>query len=255
MKSRTYFGLAIDPKSSNTIYAGSERSLYKSTDGGETWKDLANATNLQVTDILVDQGNSANVYLATYYGVFKSTDYGETWTEKTYDNTYSICQHSIDRTLYLTSSIGLNKSEDDGETWERFEEIPQNKLNEVKVTPDNFLFVSTSEYSILRKKISDSVSIYQNPVATPLQMNKLRITNKTNYLLFKCKLNKSILSSTVTIFNSFGKMIRSFKIKNGAANQLIFSWDGKTNNGSISGSGVYFITINNCINFKCCKLF
>ena len=63
--------LAIDPKDSNTIYAGTDGGAYISFDSGQTWGQvndgLLGAT--VVYSIVVDK--DSNVYAATPYGIFK----------------------------------------------------------------------------------------------------------------------------------------------------------------------------------------
>jgi photosystem II stability/assembly factor-like uncharacterized protein len=76
---------------------GGERGLYKTTDGGETWrKVLGDDEWTGVTDIVMDPRNPDVLYAATWQrhrtvaaymgggpgtGIHKSTDGGETWTE------------------------------------------------------------------------------------------------------------------------------------------------------------------------------
>jgi photosystem II stability/assembly factor-like uncharacterized protein len=100
--------ILIDPRDSNTIFvaaqgplwsAGGERGLYKSTDGGQTWKlVLSKGKWTGVTDVAMDPNDSKILYAATHQrhrtvwalmntgpesGIHKSTDGGETWTELT----------------------------------------------------------------------------------------------------------------------------------------------------------------------------
>ncbi len=98
--------IAIDPNDHDIVYAGvlgniykptEERGIYKSTDGGKTWKKklFANA-NAGVVDLLIDPTNSRILYASTWRvqrtpyslssggegsALWKSTDKGETWTE------------------------------------------------------------------------------------------------------------------------------------------------------------------------------
>ena len=78
---------------------GGERGLYKSTDGGTTWKKtLGDDEWTGVTDIAVDPRNPNRMYAATWdrhrtvaaymgggpgTGIYRSTDGGETWTKLT----------------------------------------------------------------------------------------------------------------------------------------------------------------------------
>ncbi|HEY0553718.1 MAG TPA: glycosyl hydrolase, partial [Thermoanaerobaculia bacterium] len=96
--------VVIDPRDSNTVYVaaqgplwapGGDRGLYKTTDGGKTWKAvLTISENTGVTDVALDPRNPDTVYAATYQrrrhiwtlidggpegGIQKSTDGGATW--------------------------------------------------------------------------------------------------------------------------------------------------------------------------------
>lgn len=98
--------IAIDPRDSNVVYvaaqgplwsAGGDRGLYKTTDGGKSWKKVLNVSeNTGATDVVLDLRNPEVVYAAawqrrrhvfTYIGggpesaIYKSTDGGATWTK------------------------------------------------------------------------------------------------------------------------------------------------------------------------------
>ncbi|MEO0898806.1 MAG: glycosyl hydrolase [Bacteroidota bacterium] len=98
----------IDPRNSDVIFvaaegplwsSGGKRGLYKSIDGGKSWKQtLAIDENTGVTDIEFDPANPDVLYAATYErrrktwsllaggpnsGIYKSTDKGETWRKLT----------------------------------------------------------------------------------------------------------------------------------------------------------------------------
>jgi len=91
--------LAMDPNNHNVIWAGtgennSQRALgygngvWKTTDGGKTWKDMGLKTSRQIGKILIDPRNSNVVYVAAEgsvwgpggdRGLYKTTDGGKTW--------------------------------------------------------------------------------------------------------------------------------------------------------------------------------
>jgi photosystem II stability/assembly factor-like uncharacterized protein len=100
--------ILIDPRDSNTVYVaaqgplwapGGDRGLYKTTDGGKTWKPVLQISeNTGVTDIALDPRNPDVVYAATYQrrrhiwtlidggpegGIQKSMDGGATWKKLT----------------------------------------------------------------------------------------------------------------------------------------------------------------------------
>ena len=105
LKTSEHIGkILVDPKDSRVVYvaaqgplwsAGGERGLYKTTDGGKTWKAvLTISEHTGVTDVVMDPRNSAVLYAAAYQrrrhvwtlidggpesAIHKSTDGGLTW--------------------------------------------------------------------------------------------------------------------------------------------------------------------------------
>src|SRR5919112_4380319 len=100
--------ILIDPRNSNTVYvtaigplwrAGGDRGLYKTTDGGQTWKNILPGTeNSGATDIAIDPRKPDTIYVAMLQrrravgqligggpdsGIYKSTDGGAKFTKLT----------------------------------------------------------------------------------------------------------------------------------------------------------------------------
>src|ERR1700737_4665970 len=114
-KSERIARIAVSPGNSDTVFAAvpgalwsdsSDRGLYKTSDGGKTWKQVLKGANLSTgcTDVAIDPAN-ANTMLACMWGfrrkgwecrsggdgpdkpsasgLFRSNDRGETWSEVT----------------------------------------------------------------------------------------------------------------------------------------------------------------------------
>ena len=93
--------LAVSPSNPKVIYAGTGESdirsdlasgngVYKSTDGGNTWKHLGLDATRQIAKIVIDPTNPDIVYVGALghaygpnpdRGVYKSTDGGSTWKQ------------------------------------------------------------------------------------------------------------------------------------------------------------------------------
>ncbi|MEP0212219.1 MAG: glycosyl hydrolase [Cellulophaga sp.] len=105
-KSRHIPRIKIHPKNPNIVYAAvlgniykptEERGVYKSTDGGKTWrKTLFVNSNAGAVDLMLDPNNPRVLYASTWRAkrtpyslssggdgsaLWKSTDSGESWTE------------------------------------------------------------------------------------------------------------------------------------------------------------------------------
>lgn len=148
--------ILVDPRDSNVVFAasqgplwspGGERGLYKSQDGGTTWKQvLSKGEYTGVTDVVFDPKNPDVLYAATYQrhrnvwailntgpeaGIHKSTDGGETWTElknglPAGDMGKISLQVSPQKSNYVYATIELNgrkggfwRSDNFGASWTR----------------------------------------------------------------------------------------------------------------------------------------
>jgi photosystem II stability/assembly factor-like uncharacterized protein len=150
--------IAVAPSDPNVLYVGSGEGLqrpdlsvgdgiYKSPDGGRTWRHLGLRDGQQIPAIVVDPRDPNRVFAAvlghpygpnTERGIFRSGDGGETWERVLYkdENTggmdlafdprnpqtvfavlWSARQAPWEAGWVLPANNGLYKSTDDGSTW------------------------------------------------------------------------------------------------------------------------------------------
>src|SRR5438132_4427776 len=107
LKNSEHIGrIVIDPRNSNIVYVaaqdplwgpGGERGLYKTTDGGRSWKKILSISeNTGVTDVVLDPRKPDTLIAASYQrrrhvwtlinggpesALYKSTDGGNSWTK------------------------------------------------------------------------------------------------------------------------------------------------------------------------------
>lgn len=76
---KTVNGFAVDPANPKTMYVAMREGLFKSTDAGNSWKNVGN--NLKnLAAVTVNSKNSSEVYVATADGkIFASADGGVKW--------------------------------------------------------------------------------------------------------------------------------------------------------------------------------
>ncbi len=107
--------VVIDPTNPNVVWVGSgennnQRSVsygdgvYKSEDGGKTWKNKGLKNSEHIANVVVDPTDPNTVYVAAYgpvwsdggdRGVYKSTDGGETWTCVKSVSAYTGCNNLV----------------------------------------------------------------------------------------------------------------------------------------------------------------
>ncbi len=77
--------LAIDPLQTSTVYAGTNRGIYRSDDGALTWTEASDGIIRDpygysyVYTIIIDPLQPSRLYAGTLLGVFESQDRGQQW--------------------------------------------------------------------------------------------------------------------------------------------------------------------------------
>lgn len=71
--------LALDPRTSDVVYAAKGAVVYRSTDGGATWVAGTFTLGSVISSLTVDSMNPNTLYAGTDQGVFRSTDAGAHW--------------------------------------------------------------------------------------------------------------------------------------------------------------------------------
>jgi photosystem II stability/assembly factor-like uncharacterized protein len=73
--------VAASPETGETLFAGTDKGLYKSTDGGETWQ-LKGLEQYKIFSLACHPSDPKTIYAGTEPALlFRSSDGGETWAE------------------------------------------------------------------------------------------------------------------------------------------------------------------------------
>ena len=194
--------IAIDPsKPDNNIWVGTGETwtrnsvscgdgIYKTTDGGQNWKNMGLPKSDRISSIIVDPKNSDIVWVGVLgalwgdsdeRGIYKTTDGGATWTktfsidnktgcsdlimDKTNNNIMYASFWEFRRTGWSFSSggtkSGLYKSVDAGKTWNKIQNgFPAGKLGRIAVTiaPSN----SKILYAVLETEKAELNGLYRS---------------------------------------------------------------------------------------------
>ncbi len=150
--------MAIDPRRSTTIYAGTNWRPYKSTDSGKSWR-LIKAGMIDDSDVFavtIDPRNAEHIIASACSGIYESFNGGEKWAKiqgipSQSRRTRDIVQHpSIPGTVYAATTEGFWLTTNGGKSWALTTQRNL-EINSIAVHPEepNRVFIATNNYGVM----------------------------------------------------------------------------------------------------------
>ncbi|MEP7255041.1 MAG: hypothetical protein ABI666_04650 [Ferruginibacter sp.] len=190
--------VTIDPNNSNIIYAdmwagrqgpwengawnGKESGLFKSIDGGTTWKKLT--SGLPTTEqglgrigFCIAPSNSNRMYATVdagkYGGIYRSDDAGETWVninadERLWGRGSDFAEVKVDpknADIVYTADVVTWKSIDGGKTWSAFRGAPGgDDYHRIWINPNNpqIMLIASDQGAIITVNGGETFSSWNN---------------------------------------------------------------------------------------------
>jgi photosystem II stability/assembly factor-like uncharacterized protein len=155
--------LQIDPVDRNVVYAGTTEGLWKTTDGGATWKRMTGA-NMVVNDVMIDPRQTTRILLATDRGgVFASNDGGVTFAASNHGFAHrQVAALLVDRDDSQVVYAGLLNdkeyggvfvSRDRGQTWNQISDgLDGHDVFVLRQIPDHALLAGTDRGIFMLRK-------------------------------------------------------------------------------------------------------
>lgn len=150
--------LAMDPRNTKTIYAGTWYRPFKSTDGGNSWH-LINKGMIDDSDVFAITVNNKNpdyLVASACSGIYESYNAGESWAKiqgipSQARRTRDILQHpSRPGTIYAATTEGFWMSTNSGKSWAMTTQRDL-EINSIAVHPDNpdKVYIGTNNYGVM----------------------------------------------------------------------------------------------------------
>jgi photosystem II stability/assembly factor-like uncharacterized protein len=115
----------VDADNPRIIYIGSSNAVFKSEDGGETWRNILSVRGQKgyVNFLLFGPRDKNSLYAATANGLFYSANQGRDWRKifqgKNYLENECTTLAILPDAIYLGTRGGLFISEDNGRSWHK----------------------------------------------------------------------------------------------------------------------------------------
>ncbi|HKO95376.1 MAG TPA: YCF48-related protein [Pyrinomonadaceae bacterium] len=152
--------IAIDPRTTNTIYAGTWYLPYKSTDGGKTWRSIKNGIidDSDIFAIDINPRDPNHVIMSACSGIYETKNGGDNW-EKVQGipsqsrRTRAILQHpTIPGLVFAGTTEGFWRSERGGnkDSW-MVTTSRQLEINSITVHPSRpqTVYIGTNNYGVM----------------------------------------------------------------------------------------------------------
>jgi len=152
--------LAIDPRTTNTIYAGTWYLPYKSSDGGKTWRTIKNGIidDSDIFAIDIDPRDPSHIIASACSGIYETRSAGDSWKKvqgipSQSRRTRAILQHpSIAGIVFAGTTEGFWRSErgGDADSW-MVTTSRQLEINSIAVHPSRpqTVFIGTNNYGVM----------------------------------------------------------------------------------------------------------
>lgn len=116
------YALEIDPVAANTVWFTAASKFYKTTDGGNSWNEIANVGFTNSNDIKAHPSVANTLFVCSGSGLFRSSDGGATFTSVMTGNWLELEFHpTAANVIYAVRRSGdrteFYKSTDTGLTW------------------------------------------------------------------------------------------------------------------------------------------
>ena len=154
----TVDSLAIDPRNSDTIFAGTWWRAFKSTDSGKNWKLIKNGMidDSDVFAITIDSKDPDHLIASACSGIYESKNNGELWAKvngipSQSRRTRDIVQNpAIPGTIYAATTEGFWMTINGGKSWALTSQRDL-EINSIAVHPDapNKIFIGTNNYGVM----------------------------------------------------------------------------------------------------------
>ncbi|HEX8337608.1 MAG TPA: peptidoglycan-binding protein, partial [Pyrinomonadaceae bacterium] len=151
--------LAVDPRDSNVIYAGTWYLPYKTTDGGRTW-GITKTGVIDDSDIFaieIDRRNPDHVIMSACSGIYETKNAGAQWRKvngipSQSRRTRAILQNpGRPDTIYAGTTEGFWMSVNGGADWKVTTSRQIFEVNTIAVHPSNpdVVYIGTNNYGVM----------------------------------------------------------------------------------------------------------
>ena len=132
--------IAFSPDGKTALAAGSEGTLLKSTDAGQSWQAVASNRNEYLTSVAFSPDGKTALAAGWAGTLLKSADAGQNWqavASNSKENLYSVAFSPDGKTALAAGRAGtLLKSADAGQNWQVVASNSKEDLTSVAFSPD-----------------------------------------------------------------------------------------------------------------------
>jgi photosystem II stability/assembly factor-like uncharacterized protein len=205
--------IIIDETDPKTIYVpiwfvanDTDGTIYKSTDGGDSWRELSGITGHSVRALAIAPGNPKILIVAAIEGAYQSNDAGETWkliSPPDHPDIRRLHSVAIDpkdpKIVYLGTEHLPWKTEDGGKTWYSIKGHPTEKKQQFIDDSDIFsIVIDRSEPSRILSSACSGIYRSIDAAQTWVKFQGIPFTSRRTHVIYPDPTNLQIIYSGTT---------------------------------------------------------
>jgi photosystem II stability/assembly factor-like uncharacterized protein len=148
--------VVVSPDIQDTAYTNSRNSVYRTADGGKTWKEVLSfrGTGNTVNTLAAAPQDEKIILAGTSEGLYISDDGGTQWVRifrgigNLEDSIFSIAVHPVhSEIIFIGTGSGLYRTDNKGKDWSRENNLPASQVRSIAIDNlgANIIYTATSK--------------------------------------------------------------------------------------------------------------
>ncbi len=150
--------IVMDPNDRQALYLATDKGLYYSYTGADSWQRVELFADAPINDVAVDYFDKCNIFVTAGQSIYKTTDCLRTWQEVYFDSRAGLSITEVETEYYNKNIVyaadnkgEVLKSTDYGKTWQTIKRL-DNPVKQILIDKNDtrIVYVATETAGLFR---------------------------------------------------------------------------------------------------------